>query len=364
MARLASVSSGRSQLAVRPEWLASHREDVIEPQQPIVDAHHHLFDRPRWRYLLEDMLADLAGGHCVEQTVYVQGRAMVRAHGPEHMRSVGETEFANGIAAMCDSGRYGPVRVCAGIVGFADLRSAGVRDVLEAHLAAGGARSGGIGRFKGIRQIAVWDPDPSLVNSAYRTTEDMLDGSDFRAGFAHLAPLGLSFDAWLLFHQIPRLTRLARAFPETSIVLDHCGGIAGSGPYEGRRDEVYAQWSSAVRELAGCQNVTVKLGGLGLGLSGFGFESMPVAPSSTVLAEAWRPYMQTLIESFGPARCMFQSNFPMDKGSYSYAVGWNAMKLIAAGASRDEKDDLFHRTAKRVYRLADEVPATDGAGGE
>lgn len=347
-------ATARRHIAVRPEWLATRQEEVLAPDQPIIDAHHHLYDRPDVRYLLEEFLSDIGdAGHDVRASVYVQARAMLRADGPEPLKPVGETEFANGLAAMSASGTYGPRRVCAGIVGYADLCSGeSIRPVLEAHIAAAGAFGDEPGRFRGIRQAVLWDPHPGMSNPAYESTEAMLDSASFRAGFAHLAPLGLSFDAWLLFHQIPRLTRLARDFPDTRIVLDHCGGVAGIGPYAGRRNEVFVAWGSAVTELAACRNVMVKLGGLGMSLTGFGFETEPTAPSSDRLADAWRPYMLTLIEAFGTNRCMFESNFPVDKGSYGYAVGWNAMKRITADFSADEKHDLFWRSAARFYRLS------------
>jgi L-fuconolactonase len=336
---------------VREDWLATTREEVLDPSQPIIDPHHHLWDQPGWRYLLDELLADLRGGHDVRATVYVQSaRSMLRAKGPPEMRAVGETEFANGVAAMCASGYYGEVRACAGIVGRADLRLGdAVRPVLEAHLRAGGDR------FRGIRHIATWDPDPALLNPAYQPAEGMLDSPAFRAGFAQLAELGLSFDAWVYFHQIPRLVALARAFPQVPIVLDHCGGVLGIGRYAGKRDEVFATWSAKLKELAGRPNVMVKLGGLGMRLPGFGFETRPRAPSSLELAEAWRPWMEYCIEVFGAARCMFESNFPVDKGGYAYAVGWNAMKRIVASASAEEKADLFWRSAARFYRLPDFV---------
>ncbi|WP_426955813.1 amidohydrolase family protein [Muricoccus radiodurans] len=343
------MSSHQPYLAVRPDWLATQREEALDPGQLIIDPHHHLWDRPGWRYLLDEILADIRTGHDVRATVLVQARAMHRAEGPEAMKPVGETEFANGIAAMCASGGYGDVRVCAGIVGFADLRLGdAIRPVLDAHVTAGG---GPEGRFRGIRHIATWDPEPELLNPAYLPAEDMLDSPGFRAGFAHLGKLGLSYDAWLYFHQIPRLTALARAFPETPIVLNHCGGVLGIGRFAGKRGEVFAQWSAAMRDLAACPNVMVKVGGLGMRLPGFGFEARERAPSSEELAEAWRPWMEGCIAAFGPSRCMFESNFPVDKGSYSYAVGWNAMKRIAAGASEAEKADLFWRSAARFYRL-------------
>lgn len=333
-------------LPVREAWLAARQEEILDPRQRIVDPHHHLWDRPGWRYLLDDMLADIRTGHDVRATVLVQARAFHRADGPEELRPVGETQFAAGVAAMCESGAYGDVRVCAGIVGNADLRrGAAVGAVLDAHLAAGN------GRFRGIRHIAAWDPDPAMMNPAYQPAEDMLDSPGFRAGVAELGRRGLSFDAWIYFHQIPRLTALARTFPEVAMVLDHCGGILGIGRYAGRRDEVFAAWSAHMRELATCANVMVKCGGLGMRLPGFGLEEGEIAPSSEMLAEAWRPWIERCIELFGSSRCMFESNFPVDKGGYGYAVGWNAFKRLAAGASAEEKADLFWRSATRFYRL-------------
>ena len=341
------MSTTHHQIAIREDWLATRSEDAIDPGQPIIDPHHHLWDQPGWRYLLDELLADLRSGHDVQATVYVQSsRSMLRADGPEAMRAVGETEFANGVAAMCASGAYGPVRACAGIVGAADLRlGAAVGPVLDAHLKAGGDR------FRGIRHIATWDPDPAMLNPAYTPPEDMLDSPGYRAGVAELGRRGLTFDAWIYFHQLPRLVALARAFPQVPMVLNHCGGILGIGRYEGKRDEVFAQWSAGIRDLATCPNVMVKLGGLGMRLPGFGFEARDRAPSSTDLAEAWRPWMEHCIEAFGAARCMFESNVPVDKGGYAYGIGWNAMKRIAAGASAAEKADLFWRSAARFYRL-------------
>jgi predicted TIM-barrel fold metal-dependent hydrolase len=333
-------------LPVREAWLAARQEEILDPAQRIIDPHHHLWDRPGWRYLLDEILADLRSGHDVRATVLVQARAFHRADGPEELRPIGETQFAAGIAAMCESGTYGDLRVCAGIVGHADLtRGAAAGAVLDAHIAAGN------GRFRGIRHSATWDPDPEMLNPAYAPAEDMLDTPGFRAGFAELERRGLSFDAWLYFHQIPRLTRLARDFPGVPIVLNHCGGVLGTRGYAGRRDEVFSAWSANMRALASCPNVMVKCGGLGMRLPGFGLEQHPIAPSSTMLAEVWRPWMEPIIEMFGTERCMFESNFPVDKGGFGYAAGWNAFKRLAAGASEAEKDDLFRGTAARFYRI-------------
>jgi len=331
-----------AQLPVRDDWLATHDEAAIDPDRPIIDAHHHLFDRPGNRYLVPEFVADLGSGHRVHATIFVQARASYHPNGPELLRPAGETEFASGVARQAAS--TGGPRLCAAIVGHADLmQAAAVRPLLEAHIEAGE------GRFRGVRHILAWDPDERLLNPAYPTFEDMTESTSFRDGFAELAQLGLSFDAWLHFHQIPRLTALARRFPDVPIALDHCGGIVGSGAYATRRDEVFRQWRQSLTELATCPNVTVKIGGLGMALSGFGFELRKKAPSSEDLAEAWRPWVHSCIEAFGSDRAMFESNFPVDKGSYSYRVGWNAFKRLVAEASSDEAHALMFGTAATFY---------------
>ncbi len=329
---------------VRQAWLDRRREAILEPALPIVDPHHHLWDRPGWRYLLDELLIDLNSGHRIVATVFLQCGAMHRATGPEALRPVGETEFVNGVAAMSASGGYGPTQVCAGIVGHADLRlGERVDAVLEAHLRAGG------GRFRGIRQSTARNDTRPLPANA--PMPGLLADADFRAGFARLAPLGLSFDAWLHHPQIDELTALARAFPDTAIVLDHVGGPLGTGPYAGRRDAEFVRWTTSIQALATCPNVSVKLGGLGMPFTNLGLHDGPEPPSSEQLAAASRPYFETCIAAFGPDRCMFESNFPVDKESFSYAVYWNACKRLTVGASADERAALFSGTAARFYRL-------------
>ncbi len=329
---------------VRQEWLDQWHEEILEPDLPIIDPHHHLWDRPGWRYLLDELLADLNSGHTIVATVFLQCRAMHRADGPEPLRPVGETEFVNGVAAMSASGSYGATRICAGIVGYADLqRGASVRAVLEAHLRAGGDR------FRGIRHTNAWEA--SVPRPSNAPVPGLLADAQFRMGFAQLAPLGLSFDAWLYHPQISELTALARAFPDTAIVLDHVGGPLGIGAYAGRRDAVFAEWATSIRDLATCPNVSVKLGGLGMPLTGLALHEGVAPPSSEQLAVVSRPYMETCIAAFGAERCMFESNFPVDKESYSYAVYWNACKRLARGASATERAALFHDSAARFYRI-------------
>ena len=338
-------------------WLAKLHEDVLEPDLPIVDPHHHLWDFPRHHYLLREFLADTGSGHNIESTVFIECTASYRAAGAEAMRCLGETEFVNGIAAMSASGGYGPTRVAAGIVGLADLRlGAKVEEVLRAHVAACGGSSTekGGGRFKGIRYAGAWeDKEPSIHNGHTNPTRYMYrDDARMREGFAVLGKLGLTFDAWLYHPQIPDLTALARAFPGQKIVLDHCGGPLGLGYYAGRRDEVFSDWKNAIVELATCPNVHVKLGGVGMRLNGFDFHKRPWPPSSQDLAAAWKPFIETCIEAFGPKRAMFESNFPVDGLSGSYRTYWNAFKRLAAGASAADKALLFRDTAKAFYSLA------------
>jgi predicted TIM-barrel fold metal-dependent hydrolase len=330
----------------REDWLALRQEDVIDPERPIVDAHHHLWDRGGQRYMIEEITGDIASGHNIVATVYVDCRSMYRAGGPEALRPVGEVEFANGVAAMSASGGYGSTALCAGIVGHANLLlGEAARAVLEAEIAAGN------GRFRGIRHASAWDADASIGGNYSTRPKGLLLDTTFRKGFACLAPLDLSFDAWLFHPQIGELTDLARAFPDTRIVLDHCGGPIGVGSYASRRQEIFAVWQAQVREIAKCRNVVVKLGGLAMRLLGYDFHERPIPPSSEDTAAAWRPYIESCIEAFGPERCMFESNFPPDKGQCSYQVIFNAFKRIAAPYSETEKTALFQKTATDFYRL-------------
>jgi L-fuconolactonase len=337
---------------VRPDWLARHVEPILEPDYPVVDAHHHLFDWPIWRYRFDDYLEDLGSGHNVIATVFAECGSMYKAGGPIARRPVGETEFVAGVAAMSDSGGYGPTRVCAAIVGHADLTlGAAVQEVLQAHLGAGG------GRFRGIRHMTVYDPSPDIRCTMSLPPQGLMNQPAFREGFACLAGLGLSFDAWLYHTQLPELTALARAFPQTTIILDHLSGILGIGPYAGRQDEMFANWRRDLGELARQPNVYLKIGGMGMHMLPFGFHKRPMPPSSEVLAREWRPYVEACIEAFGAQRCMFESNFPVDKTAYSYPVMWNAFKRLTADASAGERAALLRETAMRVYRIDNQQPS-------
>ncbi|HUS97070.1 MAG TPA: amidohydrolase family protein, partial [Hyphomicrobiaceae bacterium] len=259
---------------------------------------------------------------------------------------IGETEFVNGIAAMSASGQYGRCRISAGIVGTVDPRIGDLAgDVLDAQIAAGN------GRFRGIRRGAFWHETEVIRNHRTEPPKGLLTHDDFRSGFKHLGPRNLSFEVWCCHEQIPEATDLARAFPDTIIVLDHFGGPLGIGPYAGRQDEVFADWKQKMAELAKCPNVMAKLGGLNMDVNGYHWEDRPLPPSSAELAEATKHYFEHTIELFGVERCMFESNFPVDKLSCDYTVLWNSFKLMTQGYSADERAALFHDTAARVYRL-------------
>ena len=329
-------------------WLAKVKEPILEPDLEIIDPHHHLWDFPEHSYMLREILADTGSGHKIHSTVFMECTACYRADGPEALRPVGEVEFVNGIAAMSASGAYGPTRVAAGIIGFAELTlGARVEEALQMSIAVGG------GRYRGIRYVASFeDKEPSIHNGHTNPPQHLYrDHAKFHEGFAVLGKLGLVFDAWCYHPQLQDVIALARKFPSQPIVMDHCGGPLGLGYYAGRREDVCRDWSRDIRELAKCENVMIKLGGIGMRVNGYDFHSRPTPPTSEELAKAWKPTIETCIEAFGAKRAMFESNFPVDKLSGSYAVYWNAFKRLAAGASKDEKAALFRETARRFYKL-------------
>ena len=333
-------------MEIRPDWLARVREDVVDPDRRIVDPHHHLWSYdPPGPYRLPELHADTGDGHRVEQTVYVECMADYRAEGPAELQPVGETESV--ARAASDSAASGGARI-AGIVGFADLTLAEhVRPVLEAHVAAGD------GIFRGIRHVAAFDESEAVYASHTNPGPRLYTEDPFRRGFAQLAPMGLRFDAWSYHHQIPLVGDLARAFPETTIILDHLGGPLGVGPYAGRREEVFTEWKRNIAALAQCANVVVKLGGFAMALNGWDWHHRAEPPTSDEIVRACGHWYAHVIDCFGPSRCMFESNFPVDKESLGYRVLWNAFKKMADSFSEDEKDQLFRGTAQSAYGLTD-----------
>ena len=346
-------------------------EDPLDPDLPIVDPHHHLWDytpllprmpenqhpfgailRQSPRYLFDELLADCrSAGHNVVATVFLQCGAFYRADGPAELKPVGEVEFVNGVAAQSASGIYGPFHACAGIVGQADLTLGGkVGDVLDAEIAAGN------GRFRGIRHIGAHDADPAVLGPLAHAPAGLYADPVFREGFSELGKRGLTFDAWVLEPQIGEAAALARAFPNQPIVLDHLGTPLGLGAYRGRHDERFAAWKAAIDDLATCANVVVKLGGLAMPFCALGDLGPDRRPSAQALADHFRPYVEAGIEAFGPTRAMFESNFPVDRWGADYGTLWTAFKLIAQGASAEEKRELFAGTATRFYRIEDQLP--------
>jgi len=324
-------------------WLDLTKEDPIDADLPIIDPHHHLWDYPTSRYLLGEVLADTDSGHHVVQTVFIECLSMYRADGPPEMRPVGETEFVNVIA---EASLEGATQVAAGIVGFADLTlGEAVAPVLAAHIAAGG------GRFRGIRHAASWHESDAINNAHTHPPKGLLLDARFRQGFTQLHKHDLSFDAWLYHPQLGELADLARAFPQTPLILDHVGTPLGIGPYAGKREAVFQEWRRGIDEVAACDNVAVKLGGLGMKVCGFGWHQGDKPPGSADLAAAMGPYLLYCIERFGVERCMFESNFPVDKPSCSYVVLWNAFKRLTEKFSAHERRALFHDTAAKVYGL-------------
>jgi predicted TIM-barrel fold metal-dependent hydrolase len=328
-------------------WLAQIEEDPIDSSLPICDPHHHLWDRPGSYYMIREFLKDVSGGHNIVQTVFVECAAMYRRGGPIPMRPVGETEFAQGAAARSASGLYGPTAVAAGIVSHADLTlGSSVVAVLEAHMTAGHDR------FRGIRYQSACDPSPDIQNARTNPHKELFSDPKFQEGFARLREHGLTFDAWMFFHQILDLVDLAAAFPQTTIILDHVGTPLLAGPYEGKRAQVFEQWKDSISAIAARPNMVVKLGGLAMPICGFGWDTRDKPPTSQELADETAPYFLHCIEQFGADRCMFESNFPVDKLSCSYTVLWNSYKRITQDFSRRDRLALFHDTAARVYRLS------------
>ena len=333
------------------DWLALTSEPTLEPELPICDPHHHFWDRrseriPYQRYLLDELAADIHSGHNVRSTVFIECRSMYRADGPVEMRPVGEVEFVQGLAAASASGLYGPGRAAAAIIGHANLNlGERVAPVLEALQAASP------NRFRGIRHSVTWDSHPEVENTAAHKIQGQLASDQFRAGARVLPRMELSLEAWLYHPQLPELAAFAKAVPELTIVLNHVGGLLRTGPYANRNDEIMTTWRNSIAAVAACPNVVVKLGGLGMTRTGFDWHTRNKPVGSEELAASMAPILTYCIEQFTPERSMFESNFPVDKVSFSYNVMYNAFKRFSKGYSASERAAMFHDTAARIYRI-------------
>lgn len=324
------------------EWLAQYDEEILEPELKICDAHHHLWDYPSYRYRSEEFLEDINTGHNVVSSIYMECMWGYRQEGPAYLSSVGESEF---VSAEQQKYQSTDVEIAAYMVGNTNLTlGAKAGESLEAHVEANP-------RFRGIRHASGWHAAEDVPPTHMGAGEKLLADATFREGFAELEKRNLSFDAWLYHTNIEELAGLADAFPNTQIILDHCGGPLGIGPYEGKQDEVFPIWKKAISELSYRDNVRVKIGGLNMQINGFAWEKKAMPPTSQELADATAPYYLYCIEQFGVDRCMWQSNFPVDKVSCSYPVLWNSFKRICEGFSEGEKAALFYNTAARVYRF-------------
>ena len=322
-------------------------EPILDPDLEIVDSHHHLFDRPTGRYMFEDYLADASAGHNIVASVYVETQAMARTYGPAQLRAIGEVEFANGVAAMSDSGGYGPCRVSAAIVGYADLtvgEPAG--EFLDLAL------STAPDRFRGVRQILIEHPSEAPYRYiTHRPPSGLIRRPGLVSGLRELGKRELTFDAAVLHHQLPELSRLADSVPETTMILNHLGLAIAMETNAEESNAIFRSWRDSLHDLARRPNVVCKIGGLGLPFWGFGLESRETKPGSDELAEIWRPYVETAVEAFGADRCMMESNFPPDARSCGFVPLWNALKSVTEAFSASERTALFSRTARRVYRI-------------
>lgn len=336
-------------------WLDQVQEDVLEPERPIVDPHHHLWRHDAAPYLLDELWRDTGSGHNVTQTVFIECGSEYFTDGPQHLKPVGETAFVAGVAKAACADTQGRNKIGApkigapkigAVVGHADLLlGAHIEEVLEAHVDAGD------GLFRGIRHSAAWDASEAIRPSHSNPPPDLLERPETREALGVLGRMGLTCDAWFYHPFMGRFTDLARALPETEFILDHFGGPIGIGPYAGKKDEIFEVWREDMRQLAKCENVSVKLGGLAMPVNGWGWHNRDKPVSSDELVAAHGRYYLHALECFGANRAMFESNFPVDRRSISYPVLWNAFKKIAAGCSEAEKTALFSATATRVYRL-------------
>lgn len=330
------------------QLFAGRDEPILDPEIPIVDAHHHLFLRPTLRYLLDDYLADVTAGHRIVASVYVETQAFVQADGPALMRPVGEVEFANGMAAMAASGLYGDAKLCAGIIGYADMRLGDdVGRLLDRCMETAPER------FRGVRQITLeHESELPWAYTPVKPPQGVLQNPAFREAFRHLGPRGLIFDAAVFDHQLKDIAKLADAFPDTDITINHAGMAMGMGVTGDDRMELFRVWRERLTEVAKRPNIYCKVGGFGLPFWGFGFEERDDPIGYRELADCWRPWVETAVELFGPDHCMAESNYPPEGRSCGYVPLWNALKHIVSGMTGDEKADLFWKTACKVHRIA------------
>ena len=333
------------------DWLSQTKEEPIDPNLPICDPHHHLWDYrqvriPYQRYLLEELLEDTNSGHNIRSTVFIEAESMLRASGPEEMKPVGEVEFVQGISAMSASGLYGDSRIAASIIGSADLNlGEDVKPVLNR------LKEASPNRFKGIRHRLTWDSNPEFASSSSKGGPGQMKNERFRLGAQILADMDLSLEGWMYHHQLKDLADFAKSVPNLTIILNHIGGLLRTGPYLGKDDQTISIWKEGIAAVSECPNVVIKLGGMGMPMMGFDWHLRDIPVGSEELAHDMEPFISYCIDKFGPTRCMFESNFPVDKVSFSYHVMYNAFKKISSDFDESTINALFHDTAVKTYKV-------------
>jgi len=315
---------------------------ILEKELEICDAHHHIWDFPTSKYLADELLEDFVSGHNVTSSVYMECGHAYDTSLPKHLASTGETKFIENFAEEILKRTNGDVAACKAIVSYTDLcLGSRTQESLEAHLAASN-------RFCGVRHATGWDADKNIRNAHTKPTEGLMLTKEFSNGIRALTKLNLSFDAWLYHPQILEFATLAKNHPNQIMVLDHVGGPLGIGRYAGARKLVYEQWKKNISLLATQENVYVKLGGLAMSITGMVNKRLPNI-DTIQLAALTAPYYLHVIDKFGAERCIFESNFPVDKVGVSYSTLWNSFKYITQSFSPSEKLALFKGTAEKIY---------------
>ena len=337
-------------LPVRQEWLNQLIEDPILPNIPIIDPHHHLWDVGFGRYYIEELLEDInSSGHNIVSTVYIMSSSNTKIYskdGLEEFKPLTEIEFATSEGKRADLIPNNRVKVNASIVGSVDLTYGNkLQPVLEK------AVNISEGRLKGIRMLLASHTDPRISSGAVKSDLGLMLHPNFIDGAKCIQDANLSLDFWIYHTQLNEMEKIARALPDLTIILNHIGGPIHLGEYEGKQAATHREWRSAMMRLSRIPNINVKLGGLGMAVNGAKFHNSKFPPNSVQLSDVWKPWIYETIDMFGFDRCMFESNFPVDKGSCSYGSLWNAFKIIARDMSDDEINKLFSKNAAKIYKI-------------
>tara|TARA_B100001142_G_scaffold213228_1_gene211339 strand:+ start:1885 stop:2913 length:1029 start_codon:yes stop_codon:yes gene_type:complete len=329
------------------DWLAQVKEEIINPELPIIDPHHHLWNGDNqlassFPYLIDNLSEDTNSGHNIVGTIFMECAQGYYHEGEDKYKPIGETEYV--MKVIKDSKKTSNSANIIGIISFADLMlGSEVKDVLNQHILIGE------GLFKGIRHAAGWDQSNEIHNSHSNPIKNIYYDPSFRKGAEELIKLNLTFDAWHYHNQISDLSIFAKDYPELTIIHDHFGGPLGVGPYQGKKQEIFKKWKDDISQLSENKNVHSKLGGLAMPVNGWNFHKQDKPATSDQIIEMHYDYYLHAIECFGVDRCMFESNFPVDRRSISYHVLWNAFKKMVSNYSNEDKNKLFFQNAKDIY---------------